>query len=100
MQAEFVTIFYLTDCFRCGIEGTFNLNSPGKAAIKLMRKLLKKQGAIPTRVVTDKLRSYHVAFRSIGLTAEHIDNKRAINQFGGGSERCSVSNRLDPLSDF
>ena len=40
-----------------------------KAAIKLMRKLLKKQGIVPTRIVTDKLRSYHVAFRSIGLTA-------------------------------
>lgn len=51
-----------------------------KAAIKLMRKLLKKQGLIPTRIVTDKLRSYHVAFRSIGLTAEHIDNKRANNR--------------------
>lgn len=38
-----------------------------KAAIKLMRKLLKKQGAIPTRIVTDEFRSYHGAFRSIGL---------------------------------
>jgi putative transposase len=45
-----------------------------------MRKLLKKQGAIPTRIVTDKLRSYHVAFRTIGLTAEQIDNKRANNR--------------------
>jgi putative transposase len=51
-----------------------------KTAIKLMRKLLKKQGAIPTRIVTDKLRSYHVAFRLIGLTAEHINNKRANNR--------------------
>ena len=51
-----------------------------KAAINLMHKLLKKQGVIPTRIVTDKLRSYHVAFRSIGLTAEHIDNKRANNR--------------------
>ena len=40
-----------------------------KAAIKLMRKLLKKLGIVPTRIVTDKLRSYHVAFRSIGLMA-------------------------------
>ena len=48
-----------------------------KAAIKLLRKLLKKQGVIPTRIVTDKLRSYHVAIKSIGLRAEHIDNKRA-----------------------
>ncbi len=51
-----------------------------RAALKLMRKLLKKQGFAPTRIVTDKLRSYHVAFRSIGLTAEHIDNKRSNNR--------------------
>jgi len=51
-----------------------------KAALKLMRKLLKKQGWAPTRITTDKLRSYHVAFRTLGLTAEHIDNKRANNR--------------------
>ena len=51
-----------------------------KAAIKLMRKLLKKQGVIPTRIVTDKLRSYHVAFKEIGLITEHIDDKRANNR--------------------
>ena len=51
-----------------------------KAATKLVRKLLKRQGWAPTRIVTDKLRSYHVAFRSIGLTAEHIDNKRSNNR--------------------
>ena len=50
------------------------------AALKLMRKLLKKQGFAPTRIVTDKLRSYHIAFRSIGLTAEHIYNRRANNR--------------------
>jgi transposase-like protein len=51
-----------------------------KAASKSMRKLLKKQGWAPTRITTDKLRSYHVAFRTLGLTAEHIDNKRANNR--------------------
>jgi putative transposase len=51
-----------------------------KAALKLMRKLLKKHGWGPTRITTDKLRSYHVAFRTLGLTAEHIDNKRANNR--------------------
>jgi len=51
-----------------------------KAALKLMRKLLKKQGWAPMRITTDKLRSYHVAFRTLGLTAEHIDNKRANNR--------------------
>ena len=51
-----------------------------KAALKLMRKLLKKYGWAPTRITTDKLRSYHVAFRTLGLTAEHIDDKRANNR--------------------
>ncbi len=51
-----------------------------RAALKLMRKLLKKQGWAPTRVVTDKLRSYHVAFRTLGLRAEHIDDRRANNR--------------------
>ena len=51
-----------------------------KAAVKLMRKLLKKHGWAPTRITTDKLGSYHVAFRTLGLTAEHIDDKRANNR--------------------
>ena len=51
-----------------------------RAALKLMRKLLKKQGWAPTRIMTDKLRSYHVAFRGHGLSAEHIDKKRANNR--------------------
>jgi len=38
-----------------------------KAARKLMRKLLKKHGFAPSRVVTDKLRSYSSASRVIGL---------------------------------
>jgi putative transposase len=51
-----------------------------KAAKKLMRSLLKKQRMSPTLIVTDKLRSYHAAFRALGLCAEHIDNKRANNR--------------------
>jgi len=51
-----------------------------KAALKLMRKLLKKQGFAPRQIVTDKLKSYHKAFRTLGLTSEHIDNKRSNNR--------------------
>lgn len=51
-----------------------------QAAKKLMRSLLKKQKMSPTLIVTDKLRSYHAAFRELRLTAEHIDNKRANNR--------------------
>ena len=51
-----------------------------KAAKRLMRKLLKKQGFAPSRVVTDKLRSYPPAFRAFGLTAEHVHSQRANNR--------------------
>jgi putative transposase len=33
-----------------------------KAALKQMRKLLKKQGFVSARIVTDKLKSYHKEF--------------------------------------
>jgi transposase-like protein len=45
-----------------------------------MRKLLKKQGFAPSRVVTDKLRSYPSACRAIGLAAEHDRSLRANNR--------------------
>ena len=51
-----------------------------KAALKLMRKLLKKRGYAPTQIVTDKLKSYRKAFRTLGLNAEHTDNKRSIGK--------------------
>lgn len=50
-----------------------------KAAEKLMRKLLKKHNA-PTRITTDKLRSYNAAFKKLGLRSEHITNNRANNR--------------------
>ena len=42
-----------------------------RAALRLMRKLLKKQGFAPKLLVTDKLRSYAWAFRSLRLTCPH-----------------------------
>ena len=51
-----------------------------RAAEKLMKKLLKKQGFAPTRIVTDKLRSYSSAFRAMGLAAEHDRSLRANNR--------------------
>ena len=47
-----------------------------EAAEKLMRKLLKKHDA-PTRITTDKLRSYNAAFRKLGLHSEQVTDKRA-----------------------
>ena len=51
-----------------------------KAAVKLMRKLLKRQGFAPSTIVTDKLRSYRAAFRRLGLTADHDQGLRANNR--------------------
>ncbi|MBT6510338.1 MAG: IS6 family transposase [Alphaproteobacteria bacterium] len=51
-----------------------------KAAKKLLLKLLKRQACAPTRIVTDKLRSYAAAFRSLGLTATHDRGRRANNR--------------------
>ncbi|MDH3741797.1 MAG: IS6 family transposase, partial [Hyphomicrobiales bacterium] len=51
-----------------------------KAASKLMKKLLKKQGFAPTRIVTDRLRSYPLAFRAMGIAAEHDRGLRANNR--------------------
>jgi hypothetical protein len=45
-----------------------------------MVKLLKKHGFTPSRVVTDRLRSYPAAFRAIGLTADHDQGLRANNR--------------------
>jgi putative transposase len=51
-----------------------------RAALKLMRKLLKKQGYAPGVIVTDKLRSYGAAKRTLGLSATHVQGLRANNR--------------------
>src|SRR6478672_4840848 len=50
------------------------------AAVKLMRKLLRKQGFAPTRVTTDKLHSYGAAFRHLGLSCHHEQGLRENNR--------------------
>ena len=42
-----------------------------KAALKLIRKLLKKQGFVPDTIVTDKLPSYGAALKDLGLSRRH-----------------------------
>ena len=51
-----------------------------RAAVKLMRKLLKQQGFVPSRIVTDKLRSYRSAFQKLGLSTRHVQGRRANNR--------------------
>src|SRR5260370_26489770 len=47
------------------------------AAVKLMRKLLKKHGFAPEVLVTDKLGSYGAAKAEIGLSARHERSLRS-----------------------
>jgi putative transposase len=51
-----------------------------KAALKLVRKLLKKQGYLPSIVVTDKLPSYGAALKDLGLSRLHDFGGRKNNR--------------------
>jgi len=50
------------------------------AALKLLRKLLKKQSFVPAVSVTDKLGSYGAALRTIGFSGRHERGLRANNR--------------------
>ena len=51
-----------------------------RAALRLMRKLLNKQGFAPKLLVTDKLRSYASAFRRLRLNCPHEQGLRKNNR--------------------
>jgi putative transposase len=42
-----------------------------RAALKLMRKLLKRYGFVPDKFVTDDLKSYTAAVRDLGIAKRH-----------------------------
>ena len=52
-----------------------------RAASRFFRKLLKRQGCVPRRVITDKLRSYSAAHRTVMPSVVHstrqYENNRA-----------------------
>jgi putative transposase len=51
-----------------------------RAAVKLMRKLIRKQGFAPRRVTTDRLHSYSAALRHLGLRCHHEQGLRKNNR--------------------
>jgi putative transposase len=51
-----------------------------RAAVRLMRKLIRKLGFAPEVLITDKLRSYSAAIRSIGLSCRHEQGIRRTNE--------------------
>ncbi len=78
-----------------------------KAALKLIRKLLKKQGFIPGTIVTDKLPSYGAALKDLGLSRHHDFGGRKNNgsriltcRFGSANDECSASSRPHQRNDF
>src|SRR5215207_749525 len=51
-----------------------------RAAVKLMRKLLRKQDFVPRLAVTNKLRSYTAAFQALRLSCRHEQGLRMNNR--------------------
>src|SRR6266404_4388262 len=51
-----------------------------RAALRLMRKLLKKQGFVPKLLTTDRLGSYGAALRHLHLTCRHEQGLRKNNR--------------------
>src|SRR5271156_4077381 len=72
-----------------------------RAAAKLMRKLLRKQGFAPKTLVTDKLRSYGAAKTQLGLSARHEQGLRSrVDDWRSGcrSRGVAVRRRLSHMA--
>jgi transposase-like protein len=76
-----------------------------RAALRLMRKLLKKKGYAPELLTTDKLGSYGSAFRHLGRPAlmsrdcgRTIAPRTRTRWCDDASARCNGSSQLDPRS--
>ena len=51
-----------------------------RAAVRFFRKLLKRQGRVPRRLITDKLRSYPAASRTVMPPVVHVTDQYANNR--------------------
>ena len=51
-----------------------------RGAVRFFRKLLKRQGSVPRRLVTDKLHSYPAAFRAVMPSVIHCTDQYANNR--------------------
>jgi transposase-like protein len=59
----------------CVLDEIVQARRNSKAAKRLLIRLMKKQGCLPKRTVTDKLASYGAARRQIMPTVEHRSHK-------------------------
>ncbi len=67
------------------------------AALKLMRKLLKKYTFVPERLVTDDLRSYGAAARDLGIESRHERGRRKNNRGLGEFRRRAWENSRNSI---
>ena len=79
-----------------------------RAALKLMRKLLKKYGFVQDKLVTDDLRSYAAAASHLGIAKRHervvdgatIEPRIRINRPDDENTRCRISSVRGQPKDF
>ena len=71
-----------------------------RAALRFFRKLLKRQGCMPRRLITDKLRSYLAAHRTVSrpsrtarISTPTIARRSPINRHGSANAKCAALNR-------
>ena len=57
-----------------------SLDGRRRAAVRFFQKLLKKQGCLPRRLITDKLRSYPAAHRLVMPSVPHCTDRYANNR--------------------
>jgi hypothetical protein len=98
IDGRMVYLWRAVDAEGEGLDGLVQSKRNKPAALKLMRKLLKKYAFVPDRLVTDDLRSYGAAVRDLGIEAamsagdgRTIGPRIRINQLDDGSARCNVS---------
>ena len=61
-----------------------------RAALKLMRKLLKKCGFVPDRLITGDLRSYAAAAHDLGIGARHERGRWTNNRAENSRPGCAT----------
>src|ERR1700730_18519685 len=68
-QALYGSVYKATLCYCLQMLEQTRRNK--RAALKLMRKLLKKYGFVPEKLITDDLRSYSAAASALGIERRH-----------------------------
>ena len=68
------------------------------AALRLMHKLVKNRGLVPTSIITDRYRAYDAALRDLGLCVIHRRGKRLNNR--AESSHISIRRREREMQGF